>query len=714
MPQAIPAIIATVKAAYTAAQAFVASGLTAVGVPAGAAAAAAAVIVDTTIQLAIGTAIGAISRPSIPDPEFARTNKKQAIPERVSGYGRVRLGGAYMLYEAQDKLAFNVFAAHDGMIDAWETLYLNDYVETVIGGLATGGFVQRGADRRYGPNDMVQIHTRVGHPTETRYAPITDTSIWPTNARGDGIASFMMVARSHKTSEFLIDYPNGLPQPSIVGRLQLCWNPRLGPRGVITDDDDKRASATWEWTLNPPLQLLDYMTNPETGMGFPISRFLPRIDTWIEAANVCDEAVDLKAGGTIPRYQASGVYLHSTPPADVIRTMLSTFDGWLAQDSSGVYIVQAGKYYPPTVTITDEHIISLDRQFYIEDERAVNEYTVSFTDPAFDYTEVETTPYRNQADIDIRGEVRTEKLSMPWVTNNSQAQRLAKIAMHKAVAPISGTLVTTLDGLRAYSERRIRIQSPSDSVVMADIVVDILPITINSDMSVTIPFRSCDPDGYEWDADTEEGDGAGDDTRPDLEPVSVPDIENIEAFDIDVGSARLRIFVDGEIGSSYSTQWRIVGTSVWSTAVSQELVADTPFPYFETGLVSASSLEVQIAAVTPSGALSDWSDIVTIDASVSVPSPPTSLTANDDVGAAIIAWSNPTSPVFAQSRVYRATTGGGFGIAIDVSGAISGAIGTLDSFTDVVAPGNYDYWVAAETAASVSSGPAGPASVTVT
>jgi hypothetical protein len=542
MPQAIPAIISGAQAAYGFVNgAFVAAGnfaagqtiaaLNAVGVQLTASQFAAVTTAAYNVgfygaQLGLATALTFATRPNLPDPTFNQENKKQPIPERVSGYGRDRLGGYYMLYEAKDKYAYIVIAMHDGLIDGWEDLYLHDRIETI--GSGPNYYVNQGDDGRYGDSDLLQVFSRLGYPTETNYSLITAAipDQWPSNARGDGIASHGMIAKYAKLENFLPDYPSGLPEISRVGRLKLCYDARLGARGTITDDDDKAASSTWAWTENPVWQLLDYMTNPVQGMGLDYTtRFLPRIDEWIAAADVCDESVPLKAGGTVDRYKSGGSYLLSTMPADVISTILTTFDGYLVQNSEGVFGLHAGEYVEPTVTIVDDHIISIVRQFWIEDEQAINQLVVSYKDPNNDYQEVETDPRRNEADIDARGVVRDQRLSMPWVQNNSQAGRLGKIALARANAEVRGTIVVDLDGLRAFGERRIRIQAPSDSVTMSDIVVDILPPVLNTtDFTVTIPFVQATPESYDWDAEEEEGSGPGSETRTPGSPPEPPDV----------------------------------------------------------------------------------------------------------------------------------------------------------------------------------------------
>ncbi len=605
MAQAIAA--AAAKAAEFVSSA-VYSALTTAGVEAGTAAlistyAASITAVSVATLAYVGPSL--LFRPSIPDPEFARSARKQAIPDRVSGYGRARVGGAYMLWEAVGTKAYVVLAQVDGLSDGVEQLYLNDQKETV----GSDGYVQQGSDLRYGVNsDLVQIAYRDGLPTETRY-PLIPSDIWPDNARGDGVASLMMICKSSSKEQFLRDYPNSRPTPSTVRRLQLCWDPRLGARGTIDDDGDKLASGTWQWTENPILQLLDYKTAGSGGPGYPIEKFLPRIDDWIEAANVCDELVALKEGGTEKRYRAGGTYLHSTADADVTATILATCDGWMAQDIDGNFTVQAGKYYDPTVTITAANIVNMSVSHGKRDEEATNVMVVSFTDPTFDFTEVETDPLRNEDNIALIGVERDQRLSLPWVQSNSQAQRLGKIALNKQTQPISGTITTTLDGLRAWGERRIRIQAePNESEDMADIVVDILPVTLNPDFTVSIPFVSCDPAAYDWDAETEEGAGPGDDTSPLPQPLPVPEIYQAYAFSASSGLTlgnKIGVDIIGTPGDSYVIRW--LASGMYSNEPAQVSVDFGGYAHVETSLVPDGTIDVDVALISASGAQSEFS-----------------------------------------------------------------------------------------------------------
>ena len=132
---------------------------------------------------------------------------------------------------------------------------------------------------------------------------------------------------------------------------------------------------------------------------------------------------------------------------------------------------------------------------------------------------------------------------------------------------------------------------------------------------MTIPFVSCDPTAYDW-TTAEETEGAGEDTRPGDTAPEAPVIDDIVVFAITTSTARLRIYVaDGEPGQTYVAQWRVQGETSWTATAEQVTVDGSPFPFFETGVVAAELLDVQIALQTPGGIPSEWSATFSIDAS---------------------------------------------------------------------------------------------------
>ena len=62
-------------------------------------------------------------------------------------------------------------------------------------------------------------------------------------------------------------------------------------------------------------------------------------------------------------------------PLRLIAQNIATFDGWLAQKPSGAFTVMAGKYYAPTVTLTDDHVLGYTVQHFQADENGTSATT---------------------------------------------------------------------------------------------------------------------------------------------------------------------------------------------------------------------------------------------------------------------------------------------------------------------------------------------------
>lgn len=491
--------------------------------------------------------------PKQPKPADGLLSIKQTVPSRQGGYGRDRVAGSYMLYEAGILFPFyvsgDVIALIGGRICGFKQYFLNDDAVSMTGTIVNGM-----GDGRYA-GGIIRVESRIGLETETSYSLMTSTfgAVWTSDHRGDGIASLMLACAQADTSEHQSNvYPNGKPEPSAVCDLYPIWDPRDGAQ----DPDDPAtwiAAATFnlgttyaaddrviylgapyysyaggnvgfapdlypnKWCAvlsNPVLQLIDFLTDSDHGMGLDRETIItPVIDSLKAKATLCDALVLDKDGNFGPRYTSNGKFNFDDDPADVFNAILATCDGWTTEGELGSLILEVGVYSAPTVTIASQHIVGFSINYGIADEQVVNELTLTFTDPDNNYKQVPGQAWRNEDDISARGRVRSQSLALNWVHRHSQARRLSKRVMARLSAP-HGTVTTTLSGIRALDQRWVNIAYPFLPGMGTDddpVIVEFSSGTVDY-MAGTVTFEwvLVDPDTIDaWDAVVEEGDGPG-------------------------------------------------------------------------------------------------------------------------------------------------------------------------------------------------------------
>lgn len=554
-------------------------------------------------SLITGAVSGAVTGPS-----DAKIPLRQAIPPRRAGYGRARISGAYLLFEEMEGVSYDTLAIHDGKIDGIEEHYLHDDLVTlnenhVVQELADGRY-HAGGDPDTPGGGIIRFETALGEDTETPnpwfIAALGD--IWTADHRGDGIARIDLRCRSVKSEDFSWVYPFGLPQPSVVARLQ----PVFDPRDPAQDVNDR---STWVWSKNPVLHLLHYLI-VERGYNYA-RRIFPAIDTWIRAADVCDEDIAKDGGGTEKLYEQGGVFNRETPPATVIATMLASFDGWMGERGDGALQVFAGRYYAPTITIGEKHILDYTVQRFVVDEEAVNELIGKFTDPENNWSEAEAEPWRDEDDIIARGKTRSRPIDLFWVQSASQVRRLLKRQMIRAQG-LRMSIRTTLYGLAALGHRYVRVQNP-ELEATADIVCQVERMRIDlMSMSVELDLVAIDPFIDAWDPSEEEGDGAGSGEVIEITPP--PEMEDITAAPAFTGSsARVTItFADPDRDDyMFAIRWRVQDEGgepgPWEELVTTDADSDGGTITLASRIVALDTVyDVQAAFIFATGNYSDW------------------------------------------------------------------------------------------------------------
>lgn len=439
---------------------------------------------------------------NVPKPSDGTQSLRQAISPRLAGYGRCRIAGVYVLYDTDPATgySYDVIALHQGQIGGFVHYFLND--DLVTPNASTGQVPGASGfdDGRY--ENYPVIKTRLGLATETAYSEVVTglPGVWTTAHRGDGVASAMLRCETPNSSIAFTKFPYGLPKLSVVADLAPLFDPR-------EETQSRSDPTTWAQSHNPVIQLINYLTDADRGLGLDWDEIIaPNLTALMAQADYCDEAVTLANGTTEPRYRSSGWFYLTTDPADVIASILATCDGWMTESGTGAISLVVGKYVAPTVTLTDDHILGFSIDHGVADEELINQIKFTFNAPENDYREAPGVPWEDAASIAETGRIRPQQLSYTWVQSHSQGRRLAKRAMARNQARLRGTLQTSLYGLQALGSRWVGVQSTLISD-LANAVIEISRARVDIiNAQVSFDWILVNPNEIDaWDAATEEG-----------------------------------------------------------------------------------------------------------------------------------------------------------------------------------------------------------------
>ena len=677
-----------------------------------------------TTAVGIGLAILFAPRPKLPPPEDGVMAVTQNLPYRIYAYGRARVSGAIMLKEAAASNLCYVAALAGHYVDGIETLYLNDDQVTIsTSGGNLIGTVGAGADGRYG-GSTVYVETRQGLATETAYSFITSLlpSYWDATHRGDSQASLGMTCGGVSAQNFVTTYPYGAPSPSVILRGYRVFDPRDSTQSATN-------SATWKWSQNAALCILHFLCFSEFGFKASYTEaIVPYLAQWIQSANDCDELVALKSGGTEPRYRLGGWITTEQSRVTALLAMLQCCDGFLSRRAAG-YWLQIGKYYAPTVTLTDDDIVGFIIQTDVSSEDKVNEGTAYWSDPDNGYVTVDTDPVINEADQAARGGApRKAQLQLTWVQSVGQASRLLNREMFRQSVPVRGTLTLAWSGLNAAYERWVGINSNSIPRLSGVVIENRKAVISARTRTVTIDFILSGPDLDAYNPATQESSVPPIPQRP--YTIGLPIPANVSVVPELTGPSTVVLAVSWDEpfyngtpwALNYILQWRLTdaggGTpGAWTQQTfTTPTIAASRVSVQSSVVPSGTSIDVEVASVGTGASLSTWSALHTVSTVLSslAPAPPTWVSAVGHTGNAVLTVTAPTSTNFASVQFYRAATGSPFSSATAIGSPVSGTPSATITYTDTVSAGTYDYFAVSETSASVASAPAGPETATVT
>ena len=307
-------------------------------------------------------------------------------------------------------LATRAVAAVPAVPETWATwvdaIMLTPYIPGTpevarvrIGQITGGTYVNAGTIRKY-----------LGSDTQQADADLVATGLgWTKAHRLQGVA-YIAVELYYSREK----YPTGIPNVKVKLRGKKVYDPRTGSTAYST---------------NPALCILDYLRSP-LGLGCDDDEVDE--DSFIAAANICDESVALAGGGSEARYTCHGVVDLAATPKAILQQMLASCAGLLSDSATG-YRLRVGAYEAPVATLTADDLAgAANIRARVPRSRLYNGVRGVFVDPAQSYQPVDFVPQSSAAYAAQDGAEIWRDIELSYTQSQATAQRLARLILEKS------------------------------------------------------------------------------------------------------------------------------------------------------------------------------------------------------------------------------------------------------------------------------------------
>ncbi|EPR4994872.1 phage tail tip protein J-related protein [Vibrio navarrensis] len=266
-------------------------------------------------------------------------------------------------------------------------------------------------------------------------------------------------------------------------------NPKFAVRGLKVFDP--RTNQT-QWTDNPALLVRWYRTALKQGV--------PIDETYITAANICDELVSTPVGQE-KRYRCNYAFMADQNPRSVLNTIRETCDG----DSlrvAGRHAFKVGAYYGPgIVTLGEDDIIS-DIAILPDVRRRdrINTVSAKYTDPLSNWNEVDMPHVQHLGYLEQDGYDVVDDLNLKAVPSPYQAQRLAMMHILTTRDAMSIEFTANLRGTRLLPGSVFKLNLPENQWNGVEFIVSKWKYSTSG--AVTLVAKQTKPSHYDFNGDT--------------------------------------------------------------------------------------------------------------------------------------------------------------------------------------------------------------------
>lgn len=413
------------------------------------------------------------STPSFKDSGRS-TFVRQPISEHTVVYGETRTSGPLIYVESTDNDRYlHLVIALAGHFCQIGTILVNDIELTLdSNGNCTAPSQYAG---------LVRVNKHNGSENQLADSDLVAESNgkWTDEHRLRGIAYIYV------RLEFSQDaFPSGIPAISAI----------VKGRHVA----DPRPDVVGGFTQNPALILRDYLVNNEFGLSASTDEIDD--DSFILAANICDEQVDVLSGGTESRYTANGVVSSSDTPMNIIKAILSSCGGILYY-SGGRWSLKVAHYTDPVMTINQDDLrSSVEIQTRHSRRDNFNGVKGIFISPIASWQPTDFPPVISSTFKEIDGgEEVLADIELPFTTSPSTAQRISKIELFRNRQQLRLFLRCNLKPITLNTGDVVNIQHPRFWNGSKEF--EVIGWTFNTDpmnLGVDLELRETSESVYEW------------------------------------------------------------------------------------------------------------------------------------------------------------------------------------------------------------------------
>jgi hypothetical protein len=548
-----------------------------------------------TVSLAVTFGLSALQRgQQRPTPERLQTEgvrgtelSLQASPDhpRVLILGQRATAGT-LVYRctsgASNDVLHQVIALADHEIDGIARLWIDDQEIAWTSGSGNNSETFVASAFTAGGVDHLTITLYKGRAGQTHDASLVTASGGQWTADHDGVGVAYAIVRSVYNQD--VFRTGGPPRILFEVRGALLYDPRLDSTQTGGSGSHRFGQpATYAYTRNLEVARYNYLRGiGDGGNGRPM--FGPGleaedIDTTraMAAMNVCDQTVNLRAGGSEPRYRISAVILANEQFADVLDRM-STACAGSYPDLSGLYAIMPGSARTPVLTLTDNHIAlgnPLKRQTHQSIGQVPNELTGTWADPASKYERTPVPTRFSSADETTDGGYRrTKTIDLEYVASQSQGQRVLEI--HRRLGRRQIEHVVTFTRRALVLEAGDWIAWSSEYYGYSEKLFRVEQIAVTQGFEVVCNLREIDAAVYDWDPATDEILAS----QPADLPPGGPTLSTVSGFALETAEV---VSTDGTRTPAIRATWTAIpDPTVRSLLIEYRRVGDTPWLAYRT------------------------------------------------------------------------------------------------------------------------------------